>query len=58
MKNLTLKQAREQGKTSDFVNEHKADPDGDPDAFNRTLASMAGKSKEARKASSAGNADD
>ena len=54
----SLREAREKGKIKDFVKEHHTEPNGDPDVFNRTLASMAGKSKEARKASSAGNADD
>lgn len=54
----TLREAREKGEIQTFIKEHHADPKGDSDAFNRTLVSMAGKSKEARKASSAGNADD
>ncbi len=50
---VTLKQAITNGKLEQFVTEHGDAPKGNPDAFNRTLASMAGKSKEAPKASPA-----
>lgn len=45
-----LKQARESGKLTQFVKERKGE-EGDPDAFNRTVASMAQTSPEAPKAS-------
>lgn len=48
----TLKEAREQGKLDQFIKEHKGDPKGDPDAFNRAVRSMARTSKEAPGASS------
>lgn len=41
----TLKQARDAGKLDQFVKEHENDPRGDKRAFDRTLTSMAGKSK-------------
>ncbi len=43
---ISLKEAREAGKLDQFVKEHKGEK-GDPDALNRTLASMAHSSKEA-----------
>lgn len=43
MKNL--KEARKQGKLDEFIKQHEVDPKGDPEAFNRALASMAGTSK-------------
>jgi len=46
----TLKEAREQGRLSQFIQERKQEA-GNPDAFNRALQSMAGKSKEAPEAS-------
>lgn len=52
-----LKQAVERGKLAQFIKEHKGEK-GDPDAFNRTLQAMAGKSSEARPASSQGDGDD
>ncbi len=54
----TLKQAREQGKMEQFIREHKADPKGDPEAFNRAVQAMAGKSKAVPEASCRGNRDD
>jgi hypothetical protein len=54
----TLKQAREQGKLDQFAADHDADPPGDEAAFNATLASMAGKSKEAPATSSQDGSDD
>lgn len=47
----TLRKAIEQGKLDQFAHDHETDPPGDADAFNRALASMAGKSKEAPEAS-------
>ncbi len=50
----TLREAREQGKLDQFIAEREAEQAaaaGDPDAFNRALASMAGKSNEAPAAS-------
>jgi hypothetical protein len=41
----TLKEARETGKLTQFVKEHRRDPKGSADAFNATLGAMAGKSK-------------
>ena len=55
---VNLKQAINDGRLAEFVKEHQQDPKGDATAFTKALQSMAGKSKEARKASSAGNADD
>ena len=54
---ITLRQAIEQNKLDQFVKEHKGEK-GDPDAFNRTLQAMAGKSSEARPASSQDDGDD
>lgn len=54
----TLKKAREDGKLDQFAKEHEADTPGDEDAFNRALASMAGKSKEAPAASKPDRSDD
>ena len=54
----TLRQAREQGKLDKFAKDHNADPPGDEVAFNRALASMAGKSKEAPEASPPDAPDD
>lgn len=51
---MDLKSARDQGKLDQFIAEREAEQAaaaGDPDAFNRALASMAGKSKEAPAAS-------
>ena len=47
---VNLKQARETGKLDKFIAEREAktpEQHGDPKAFNRALASMAGTSKEA-----------
>ena len=54
---VTLKEALEKGKISQFVAEH-ADKIGDRTAFEATLRSMAGKSKEAPEASSPDGCDD
>lgn len=48
----TLRQAREQGKLDQFAKERENDAPGDQDAFNATLASMAGTSKAIPEASS------
>lgn len=52
-----LKQAREQGKLDQFAKDREAET-GDERAFNRALASMAGKSKEAPAASKPDRSDD
>ena len=51
----TLREAREKGKLDEFIKEHKGDPKGDPEAFNRAVRAMAQTSKEAPKASSRRN---
>lgn len=56
MKNL--KQARDSGNLDQFAADHEADAPGDEAAFNRALASMAGKSKEAPEASPPERSDD
>lgn len=52
-----LKQARESGKLGQFIKEHKGEQ-GDPAAFNRTVASMAQTSPEVPKASDRSDHDD
>ena len=52
-----LKQARESGKLDQFVKQHKGEQ-GDPAAFNQTVASMAQMSPEAPKASDRHDHDD
>ena len=54
----TLRKAREEGKLDQFAADHEADTPGDEAAFNRALASMAGKSKEAPEASPPDRSDD
>lgn len=56
----TLKEAIEQGKLDQFVAEREAEgaAPGDKAAFNRTLNSMAGKSKATRAASKPGRSGD
>lgn len=54
----SLKQARDTGKLDQFAKDHEADAPGDEEAFNRALASMAGKSKEAPEASPPDHSDD
>lgn len=47
---VNLRQAINEGRLKEFITEREAEQaaaTGDPDAFNRALASMAGKSKEA-----------
>lgn len=55
---MTLKRARDTGKLAEFAAEHEADAPGDEDAFNRALASMAGKSKPAPETSKPDRSDD
>ncbi len=55
---ITLNEARKKGDLSAFEAEHANDPAGDEDAFNRALASMAGKSKPAPETSKPDHADD
>ena len=57
MPNLTLAQAKEQGKLDQFIAEHEGEI-GDREAFDATLRSMAGMSKEAPEASSPDGSDD
>jgi len=52
-----LRKAREQGKLKTFIAERKGEK-GDKAAFDATLRSMAGKSKEAPEASSRDGFDD
>lgn len=53
----TLKEALENGSLGQFIAEHKGEK-GDKAAFDATLRSMAGKSKEAPSASSRDDCDD
>lgn len=41
----SLREAQNEGKLDQFVEEHRADPKGDEALFNATLAAMAGTSK-------------
>lgn len=54
---ITLREAIEQGELEKFIAERKGET-GDADAFEATLRSMAGKSKEAPQASSPDDCDD
>lgn len=54
----TLRKARDEDKLDQFVADHDADAPGDEGAFNRALASMAGKSKPARETSKPDRSDD
>ena len=54
----TLREAREAGNLTQFVNEHRRDPRGSADAFNHTLEAMAGKSKAVPATSKKRNPDD
>lgn len=54
----TLRQARQEDKVAKFAADHDADAPGDEDAFNRALASMAGKSKPAPETSKPDRSDD
>lgn len=50
----TLREAREKGSLDQFINEREAET-GDARTVERTIATMAGKSSEAPKASTKGN---
>ena len=54
----SLKTARQQGKVDQFAKERDEAPPGDQAAFDATLQSMAGKSKEAPGASTPERGDD
>ena len=54
---MNLREAIDQGKLDEFIAEREGQV-GDPAAFEATLRSMAGKSKEAPKASSRDGGDD
>jgi hypothetical protein len=54
----SLRKARESGSLDQFAKDHEADAPGDEAAFNRTLQSMAGKSKAVPEASSPDAPDD
>ena len=54
---MNLKQALERGKLAQFVKERKGE-EGEPEAFNQTVASMAQTSPEAPKASGRLDRDD
>lgn len=54
----SLREARDNGRINQFAADHEADAPGDEDAFNRALASMAGKSKSAPKTSKPDRSDD
>ena len=54
---MKLREAIEQGKLDQFIAEHEGDI-GDREAFDATLRSMAGKSKEAPAASPPDDCDD
>lgn len=54
----SLRNARDAGKLDQFAADHDADAPGDEDAFNRALASMAGKSKPAPETSKQDRSDD
>lgn len=56
-KTLTLREALEQDRLDQFIAEHEGEI-GDREAFEATLRSMAGKSKEAPEASSPDDCDD
>ena len=57
-KNLALRKARDAGKLTEFIAARETDAPGDEDAFNRALASMAGKSKAAPATSKPDRSDD
>ena len=54
----SLRKAREEGALEQFAKDHENDAPGDEDAFNATLASMAGRSSAVPKASSPDAHDD
>jgi hypothetical protein len=53
-----LRKARDTGKLDQFAKDHDADAPGDENAFNATLASMAGTSKAVPAASKLDRSDD
>ncbi len=56
---MSLRKARENGNVAEFAAKRESDtPPGDEDAFNRALASMAGKSKPAPETSKPDRSDD
>lgn len=55
---ITLRKAISEGKLDQFIAERDEDPTGDEAAFNRTVQSMAGTSKEAPEASQPDRCDD
>jgi hypothetical protein len=55
---MTLKDARDSGKISEFIKEHSADPKGDEARFNATLTAMARKSKAVPATSNEAGSDD
>ena len=54
---ITLAEARKEGKLDQFIKQREAAAKGDADALNRGIASMAGTSSKAPKASSPRNRD-
>ena len=54
---ISLREALEQDKLEEFIAEHEGEI-GDAEAFETTLRSMAGTSKEAQEASSQDDCDD
>ena len=54
----SLRKARESGNLDRFAKDREADTPGDQKAFNRALASMAGKSKAVPAASKTDRSDD
>jgi hypothetical protein len=58
MPNLTLNQARKENKLAQFAKEHRRDAKGDANAFNGTLAAVAGRSKAVPATSKKRNPDD
>lgn len=55
---ISLSEARKAGKLEQFAKDRENDAPGDEDAFNATLASMAGTSKAVPEASSQDDRDD
>ena len=54
----SLREARDQGKIDQFAKDRDSAPPGDEKAFNRALASMAGKSKAVPATSKPDRSDD
>lgn len=55
---ITLKEAIEKGNLALFIKERKRDPNGNADASDKVIRSMAGKLKPTRKTSSHDDCDD